>query len=318
MEGSLNIVFLDASTLGSSISLDPIARQGKLTSYPFTHVDEAAQRLANADVAIVNKTKVTKELIDACPNLKLVCVAATGMNNIDLAYAAEKNIVVKNVANYSTDSVAQVTFGLVLGLLNKLCAFDAHVKSGDYSKGLIFTYLGYDHTELAGKCYGIIGMGNIGKRVAQIATAFGCKVLYYSTSGNNSSASEYERVSLEELLKTSDVISIHAPLNEQTKNLIIKPQLQLMKPTAILVNVGRGGIVNELDLLEAIEDSVIAGAGLDVFKKEPIPANHPFLTSKANSKLILLPHIGWASVEARTRLVEKIAENIKNFKIERS
>ncbi len=313
----MKIVFLDASTLGDNVSLDPIRKQGELLCYPNTKRDEAVERLQGADIAIVNKTKITKELIDACPQLKLVCVAATGMNNVDLEYAAQKGIPVKNVADYSTDSVAQVTFSLVLGLLNKVCAFDDYVKSGRYSKGDIFSYMGVEHTELAGKRYGIIGMGNIGKKVAAIATAFGCEVVYYSTSGKNDSAAQYKRLSLDELLKTSDIVSVHAPLNEQTNGLLAMTQLKQMKPTAILVNVGRGGIVNEQDLVTALEQNTIAGCGLDVFTKEPLPADHPLLTTAAKNKLLLLPHIGWASVEARVRLVERIAKNIEAFKADR-
>lgn len=309
----MNIAFLDCSTVGST-SLNPLAEQGNLTCYPYTQSEEIIERLQDIDIAVVNKTKITKEVIDACPQLKLVCVAATGMNNIDLEYAAQKGVVVKNVADYSTNSVAQVTFALVLELINKTCCFDKYVKNGSYSNGTIFSYLDEEFTELTSKRYGIIGMGNIGKKVAAIATAFGCEIVYYSTSGKNNSATDYKRVDLDELLETSDIISIHAPLNEQTKKLIALPQLQKMKKSAILINVGRGGIVNEEDLITALEQNYIAGCGLDVYKYEPISADHPFLKTKAKDKMVLLPHIGWASVEARERLIAKIAENIKAFK----
>ena len=309
----MNIVFLDCSTVGKT-SLKPLEEQGDFSCYQYTQPEETIERLQSADVAIVNKTKITKEVIDACPQLKLVCVAATGMNNIDLEYATQKNIVVKNVADYSTNSVAQVTFALVLELINKTCCFDTYVKNGSYSNGTIFSYLGEEFSELAGKRYGIIGMGNIGKKVAAIATAFGCEVAYYSTTGKNNSVIEYKRVELDELLETCDIISIHAPLNDQTKKLIALPQLQKMKRNAILINVGRGGIVNEEDLITALEQGYIAGCGLDVYKYEPISIDHPFLKTKAKDKMVLLPHIGWASVEARERLVAKIAENIAAFK----
>ncbi|MDR0659972.1 MAG: D-2-hydroxyacid dehydrogenase [Prevotellaceae bacterium] len=309
----MNIAFLDCSTVGST-SLKPIEIQGNLTCYPYTHEKETIERLQDIDIAIVNKTKITKEVIDACPRLKLICVAATGMNNIDLEYAAQKNIAVKNVADYSTNSVAQVTFALVLELINRIGCFDVYVKNGSYSNGTIFSYLEEEFTELAGKRYGIIGMGNIGKKVAAIAIAFGCEVVYYSTSGKNSSATAYKRVELDELLETSDIVSIHAPLNDQTKKLIALPRLQKMKSSAILINVGRGGIVNEEDLVTALEQGYIAGCGLDVYKYEPISADHPFLKTSAKNKMVMLPHIGWASVEARERLIAKIAENIKVFK----
>jgi glycerate dehydrogenase len=309
----MNIVFLDCSTVGDT-SLKPLEEQGDFSCYQYTQPEETIERLQGADVAIVNKTKITKEVIDACPQLKLVCVAATGMNNIDLEYAAQKDVVVKNVADYSTNSVAQVTFALVLELVNKTCCFDTYVKNGSYSNGTIFSYLGEEFSELAGKRYGIIGMGNIGKKVAAIATAFGCEVVYYSTTGKNNSATDYKRVELDELLETCDIISIHAPLNDQTKKLIALPQLQKMKRNAIFINVGRGGIVNEEDLVTALEQGYIAGCGLDVYKYEPISTDHPFLKTKAKDKMVLLPHIGWASIEARERLVAKIAENIATFK----
>lgn len=310
----MNIVFLDRSTVGD-ISLQPIEQEGNLTCYENTASEDTIKRLQDADIAIVNKTKITKEVIDACPQLKLVCVAATGMNNIDLEYAAQMGVTVKNVADYSTNSVAQVTFALALELINKTCCFDTYVKNGSYSKGTIFSYLDEEFSELAGKRYGIIGMGNIGKKVAAIATAFGCEVVYYSTSGkNNSATTDYKRVELDELLKTCDIVSIHAPLNDQTKKLIALPQLEKMKPTAILINVGRGGIVNEEDLVTALENDYIAGCGLDVYKYEPISEEHPFLKTKAKDKMVLLPHIGWASVEARQRLIAKIADNIKAYK----
>lgn len=308
----MNIVFLDCSTVGNT-SLTPLKGQGNFSCFSYTQPEEVIERLQGVDVAIVNKTKITKEVIDACPQLKLICVAATGMNNIDLEYAAQKNIVVKNVADYSTNSVAQVTFALVLELINKTACFDAYVKSGSYSNGTIFSYLGEEFNELAGKRYGIIGMGNIGKKVAAIATAFGCEVVYYSTTGKNNSASEYKRLELGELLETCDIVSIHAPLNDQTKNLIALAQLQKMKQSAILINVGRGGIVNEEDLVIALEQSYIAGCGLDVYKYEPISVDHPFFKTRAKDKMVLLPHIGWASIEARERLVAKIAENIATF-----
>lgn len=309
----MNIAFLDCSTVGGT-SLKPIQEQGNFTCYLYTNPENTIERLQGVDIAIVNKTKITREVIDACPQLKLICVAATGMNNIDLEYAAQKNIVVKNVADYSTNSVAQVTFALVLELANKTCCFDKYVKNGSYSNGTIFSYLGEEFSELAGKRYGIVGMGNIGKKVAAIATAFGCEVVYYSTSGKNDSAKEYRRIELDELLETSDVVSIHAPLNEHTKKLVALPQLQKMKRSAILINVGRGGIVNEEDLVTALEEGYIAGCGLDVYKYEPISADHPFLKTTAKDKMVLLPHIGWASVEARERLIAKIAENIKLYK----
>jgi glycerate dehydrogenase len=307
----MKIVFLDSATIGSDISLLPLAELGDFVSYTHTKNEDIVSRLADANVAIVNKVIITKEIIDSCPKLKLICVAATGINNIDFEYARAKNIEVKNAVNYSTNSVVQVTFGILLEIVNKTSAHDSFVKSGRYSQSKIFTCLEFPFAEIAGKRYGIIGMGNIGKKVAQIAKAFGAEVCYYSTSGKNNSIIEYKQLTLSELLSTCDIISIHAPLNAQTNNLINEKALKQMKSTAILINMGRGGIVNETDLSNALDNNVIAFAGIDVFTQEPIDKNHPYMTMKNKNRLVLSPHIAWTSIEARKCLVDKIAENIK-------
>ena len=308
----MKIVFLDASTIGDVSNMSEITSLGNYVEYPFTLHGQRIERLTDADVAIVNKVVIDRDVMDACPNLRLVCVAATGMNNIDLAYAAEKGIVVKNVAGYSTNSVAQVTISLVLELLTRTHYYNAYIQNGSYSASPIFTHFGQPFWELSGKQYGIIGLGTIGKRVAAIVEALGANVCYYSTSGKNLN-NRYEHLDLNRLLQTSDVVSIHAPLNDQTYHLIGISQLRMMKQSALLVNVGRGGIVDEAALAEAIDSDIIAGAGLDVFTREPLPADHPLLAVCNKDKLLLLPHIAWASVEARTILVSRIAENIKCF-----
>lgn len=309
----MKIVFLDSATIGSDISLQPIIALGDFVSYSHTKHEDVVSRLADADVAIVNKIVITKDIIDACPKLKLICVAATGINNIDFEYARTKNIEVKNAVNYSTNSVVQVTFGILLEIINKTGEHNNFVRSGKYAQGEMFTCLEFPFSEISGKRYGIIGMGNIGKKVAQIAKTFGAEVCYYSTSGKNNSITEYKQLMLNELLSTCDIISIHAPLNAQTNNLIAEKELKLMKHEAILINVGRGGIVNETDLANAIDNNIIAFAGVDVFTKEPIDKNHPYLTMKNKNRLILTPHIAWASIEARKCLVGKIADNIKAY-----
>jgi len=308
----MKIVFLDASTVGNVTNKDEIRRLGDYVEYPVTSHEQRIERLVDADVVIVNKVKIDRDVIAACPKIQLVCVAATGLNNIDLACAEEKGVTVKNVAGYSTNSVAQVTFALVLELLIRTQYYNEYIQSGDYSLSPIFTHYGKPFAELAGKQHGIIGLGAIGKRVAAIAEAFGAHVCYYSTSGKNF-VSQYKHLDLNELLHTSDIVSIHAPLNERTNNLLGISQLRMMKPSAILVNVGRGGIVDEKALAEAIDTNIIAGAGLDVFTQEPILPQNPLLTVKNREKLLLLPHIAWASIEARTLLISRIAENIKNF-----
>lgn len=304
----MKIVFLDAATMGN-VSFDAIERFGELSLYPLSSPEEALERVADCDVLIINKVKVTKELIDAAPRLRLICEAATGVNNIDLAYAQEKGIPVRNVAGYSTDSVVQCTFMHILSLVGKARYFDSYVKDGRYSGSGIFTEASVSYHELSGKTMGIIGMGNIGSRVARVAEAFGMKVCYFSTSGT-SHCKEYPSLPLGELLKTSDIVSIHAPYNERTAGLIGAAELSLMKPTSILVNMGRGGIVDEKALAEAVDAGSIAGAALDVFVSEPLPQDSPLLHVSHPERFSFSPHIAWASEEARQRLTDLIAENI--------
>jgi lactate dehydrogenase-like 2-hydroxyacid dehydrogenase len=308
----MKIVFLDAKTIGKVPNFHLFEKLGDFTFYQTTKPEERLERLKNANVVITCKVIIDKELIDSCPALKLICIAATGINNIDVEYAAKKGIPVKNVANYSTESVAQMTIGMILYLANQLNYFDRYVKTGCYTQSDMFTHYGPDFYELKSKRAGIIGLGNIGKRVAHILEAMGMEVVYFSTSGKNNN-NDYLRLELEELLITSDIVSIHSPLNEHTKNLLTLPKLKLMKPTAFLVNAGRGGIVNEYDLVESINQHVIAGAGLDVYEKEPMAADSPILKAKYPERLVLSPHSAWTSVEARTLLVEKIVANIAEF-----
>jgi glycerate dehydrogenase len=250
--------------------------------------------------------------MDACSRLKLVCVAATGMNNVDLEYARQKDIEVRNVAGYSTESVAQSTFSMLFYLLHKSRYYDEYVLSGDYVKSPVFTHSGPSFWELKNKTFGIIGMGTIGSRVAQLATAYKSRVIYYSTSGKNREAG-YKNVDLKELLKTSDVISIHCPLNDQTHNLIGSQELDMMKPEVILLNMGRGGIVNEKALANAIDTKQISGAAVDVLTSEPIKHDNPLVKVENKDRLFITPHIAWASIESRRLLVEKISQNIIDF-----
>ena len=304
----MRIVFLDASTLGAA-SLEPISALGELVCYPYSSPQEALERVNEAEVLIINKVKVTAELMDAAPNLRLICEAATGVNNIDLEAAAQRGIPVKNVAGYSTDSVVQLTFALILNLLCRTAEYDAYVKSGEYSASPIFTEVSRPFMELAGKTMGIVGMGTIGQRVAKAAEAFGMKVIYFSTSGT-SHCKDYPSVSIEELMTSSDIVSIHAPLNARTNGLIKARELSMMRPEAIVINIGRGGIVDEKALADAISEGRIAGAGLDVFTREPLPADNPLLHTAHPERLSFTPHIGWASREALDRLVQGIASNI--------
>ena len=307
----MKIVFLDASTLGAA-SLEPIQALGNLVCYPYSSPLEALERVKEAEVMIINKVKVTAALMDAAPKLKLICEAATGVNNIDLEAAAARGIPVKNVAGYSTDSVVQLTFALILNLLCRTASYDNYVKSGAYSASPIFTEVSRPFTELAGKTMGIVGMGAIGQRVAKAAEAFGMKVIYFSTSGT-SHCKDYPSVSIDTLMQDSDIVSIHAPLNARTNGLIGARELALMRPSAIIINIGRGGIVDEKALADAISQERIAGAGLDVFTSEPLPADNPLLHTAHPERLSFTPHIGWASKEALNRLVQGIASNIRGL-----
>lgn len=304
----MKIAFLDAATMGD-VSFEPFERLGDFTRYESSTPEEARERVRDLDVLLINKVLVNKELIDSAPNLKLICIAATGVNNIDVEYAESKGIPVRNAVGYSTDSVVQTTFMHILSLVGGGPYFDESVKSGSYSRSGMFTDPNWNWWELAGKTIGIIGMGNIGTKVARIAEAFGMKVCYYSTSGTGH-CKDYPCLSLEELLKVSDIVSVHAPLSERTLGLIGKEQLALMKESAYLVNVGRGAIIVEEDLAEAVDNGVIAGAGVDVFVTEPVPEDHPYLKMKHPERMRFSPHIAWASIEARKRLIDIMADNI--------
>ena len=307
----MKIVFLDADTLGATPTSE-FASLGEFVSYPTSTREEALARVGNCDTLIINKIIVDAALMDAAPKLKLICVTATGVNNIDLVEAEKRGIAVRNVSGYSTDSVVQSTFAHLLSLLGDSPYFDDCVKSGRYSSMSIFCDISHPYTEIVGKTLGIIGLGAIGKRVAAIAGMFGMKVIYYSTSGT-SHCKLYPSVSLDELLESSDVVSIHAPLNERTRSLIGQAQLAKMKKSALLLNLGRGGIVDEEAVAFAVDNGVIAGAALDVFEKEPLPATSPLLHLRHPERFRFSPHTAWASREALARLVSKVADNIRNF-----
>lgn len=304
----MKIVFLDAATVGDT-SLAPIARLGELVCYDRSTPAEARERVGDCGVLIVNKVRVDSGLLDAAPALKLVCEAATGVNNIDVEACEKRGIPVRNVAGYSTDSVVQETFMHLLSLLGKAPYFDGAVKSGAYSRSGLFTDVSHPFIEITGKTLGIIGMGTIGQKVASVAAAFGMRVIYFSTSGTGH-CKDYPCVDLDTLLAESDVVSIHAPLNARTQGLLKMAELRKMKPSAFLINMGRGGIVDEADLAAAVDEGVIAGAALDVFTVEPLPSDHPFLHVKHPERFRFTPHTAWASVEARERLVAIIADNI--------
>ena len=304
----MKMVFLDAATMGD-VSFAPLEQLGSLLCYDSSTPEEALERVSDCDVLIVNKVRVTPELIDAAHDLKLICETATGVNNIDIEYAAKKGIPVRNVAGYSTTTVAQATFMHILSLVGSAPYFDDAVKSGRYSASGMFTDVSVNWWELAGKTIGIIGMGNIGRKVAQIAEAFGMKVCYFSTSGT-SHCKDYPSLPLEQLLAQSDIVSVHAPLNERTVALIGEKELAMMKSSAYIVNMGRGGIVVEEALVKAVDEGVIAGAALDVYSVEPLPEDSCYLKARHPERFRFAPHVAWASEEARARLLGMVAENI--------
>ena len=308
----MKIVFLDRKTIGQDMDLSMFQELGEVVEYDFTKVNEVPERVQDADVLIINKAPINEQTVGTAKNLKLVCVTATGTNNLDKQFLEKRGIAWRNVAGYSTETVTQHTFAMLFYLLESLAYYDQYVKSGSYINDTIFSHFSTSFHELHGMTWGIIGLGAIGRRVAEIATAFGCNVQYYSTSGKNSN-SKYKRVELDELLSTSDIVSIHAPLNEQTEGLINKEALAKMKKSAILLNVGRGPIIVEEDLAKALQNETIKAAGLDVLCAEPMSENNPLFEIKDSTKLFISPHMAWASLEARTRLMQTIFEQVRDF-----
>ena len=308
----LKIVFLDANTVGEVPNFKVLAKQGDIEIFENTSQHQILERCQGKDVIITNKVQLNKEILEALPDLKLICVAATGINNINIEYAEHRGIQVKNVTDYSTESVAQVTFAMLLYLINRPYYYDTFVKSGAYAKSDLFTHFGKPFWELHGKRMGIIGLGTIGRRVAQIAQSFGMEVVFYSTTGRNNNIN-YKRFDLNTLLGTSDVISIHAPLSDQTRGLIDYEKFKLMRSCAILLNTGRGGIVVEKDLARALNENLIGTAGIDVLENEPINNDNPLLKVNDKEKILITPHIAWTSIEARQRLIDKLARNIESY-----
>ena len=316
MEITMKIVFLDVKTIGEDIDLSAYDTLGEVVKYDFSSPEQIPERIKDADVIVLNKAPINEQTIGTAHNLKLVCVTATGTNNLDKEYLASRGIGWRNVAGYSTESVAQHTFALLFYLLEKMSYYDAYVKEERYVNDTIFTHFAEHFTQICGKTWGIIGLGNIGRRVADIAKAFGANVIYYSTSGKNNQ-DKYTRVVFDTLLATSDIISVHAPLTEETEGLMNKDAFAKMKSNAIFLNLGRGAIVVEQDLADALNNHQIAAAGLDVLTVEPMSPDNPLISIKDSKRLLITPHIAWASVEARTKLMNIILEQIKEWECAR-
>lgn len=308
----MKIVFLDAITIGSVIDLSDFETLGEVVKYGFTTPEETPERVADADIIITNKAPINEETIRNAKKLKLVCVTATGTNNLDKPYLEKRGIAWRNVPAYSTEIVAQHTFALLLYLMEKLRYYDDYVKEERYVNDTVFTHFAEHFFQISGKTWGIIGLGNIGRKVTEIARAFGANVIYYSPSGSPAQEG-YTQVDFDTLLSTSDIVSVHAPLNEYTEGLMNAEAFAKMKPTAIFLNLGRGPIVVEQDLYEALENNTIMAAGLDVLCQEPMSPDNPLLKIKDSKKLFITPHIAWASVETRTKLMHIIYEQIKEF-----
>lgn len=308
----MKIVFLDAKTLGDDIDYSGFEQMGEVVRYPFTSPEEAPERVTDADVLIVNKVPVNSRTIASAEHLKLVCVTATGTNNLDKDYLAQRGIAWRNVAGYSTESVAQHTFAMLFYLLENLRYYDDYVKDGHYINDRIFTHFARTFHELGEMTWGILGLGAIGRRVADLAKMFGARVIYYSASGAPAQDG-YTQVDFDTLLAESDILSVHAPLNEYTEGIMNAEAFRRMKSSAILLNLGRGQIINEADLAEALNGGTIRAAGLDVLCAEPMSKDNPLLTVRDKDRLLITPHIAWAAVETRQRLMKIIERQIREF-----
>lgn len=308
----MKIVFLDAKTVGDDLDLSGFDSLGEVVKYDFSTPEEARERTRDADVVILNKVPVNEASIGEADHLKLVCVTATGTNNLDKEYLEQRGIAWRNAAGYSTETVAQHTFALLFYLMEKLRYYDEYVKTERYVNDTMFTHFANTFHELSGRTWGIVGLGVIGRRVADLAALFGCRVIYYSTSGKNSQPG-YERVDFDTLLRASDIVSVHAPLDKNTQGLMNAAAFAKMKPSAIFLNLGRGPIVVEQDLADALNDGVIAAAGLDVLSVEPMSADNPLRAIKDSERLIITPHIAWASLEARVRLMKTVEDQVRDY-----
>lgn len=309
----MKIVVLERNSVGTDIDMSCYEELGDVIYYDNTiTIEEVGERIRDAEIVIANKAPLREEALKKASNLKLVCILATGYDNCDIGYCKERGIKVTNVVNYSTAMVAQHTITLALSLSQKIIHYDQYVKSGEYSAQNSFSYFAFPFHELDGKIWGIVGMGNIGSRVAEVASALGCRVICHSLSGKGRQTT-YEQVDKDTLLAQSDYLSLHCPLSDLSQNFIDAEAFGKMKSSAILINVARGPVVNTKDLYQALMEGQIAAAGLDVLEKEPMEASNPLSAIKDSSKLIITPHLAWASVEARTRCVMGVYENIKAY-----
>jgi glycerate dehydrogenase len=305
----MKVVILDAKTLGEDIDLSPVTQENETVVYEKTEPCLVAERIKDCQAVVVNKIVLNESNLCDAKNLKLICLAATGYDNVDIKYCKENGISVFNVVGYSSSSVCQVTVSMVLDLFNKMPQYYSYVKNGDYTKNNIANYLVPSYRELNGKTWGILGCGNIGSSVARVALAFGCRVLAYK----NTPSREFENATLEEILRCSDIISIHLPYTEKTHNLIDEKAVSLMKDGVVVVNTARGKIVDETAILNGLEKGKIGGFGTDVYPVEPFGESSVYWTLKDKENVCMTPHMSWGAVESRNRCIKIIGENIKAF-----
>lgn len=310
---NVKIVILERNSVGTDVSVDCMKDFGDVIVYGNTVTpEEVRERVREADIVIANKSPLREETLRDAPGVRLICEFATGYDNCDLEYCRSRGIKVANVRDYCTAMVAQHTFTMALALSQKLFHYDSYVKSGQYSGQDRFSNFDVPFYELEGKVWGIVGMGNIGRRVAKIASAFGCKVIFHSITGT-SACTEYPQADKETLLGESDFLSLHCPLSDLSRHFIDKDALERMKSSAVLLNVARGPVVDNAALYEALVSEKLGAAGLDVVEKEPLEPENPLSRLKDSSRLIITPHLAWASVEARRRCVEEAYKNIEAF-----
>ena len=306
----MRIVLLDTATLGEDVDLSPITSLGEADVYKNTSPEEVAERLRDAEVAVLNKIKLNESNLSGAKNLRLICVTATGYDNIDIEYCRSRGIAVCNVPGYSTDSVAQITVAMALSLVSHLKEYTEFVNDGSYTASGVANRLVPVYHELSSMTWGVLGGGAIGSRVAAVAEAFGAKVLVCRRQKDD----RYEQVDFDELCRRSDILSLHVPLNDGTKNILNAERIATMKPSAIVVNVARGAVADEEALVRAIEEGKLGGLGIDVYTKEPFDAEHPYNRILGQPNVCLTPHMAWGSFEARARCVDVVAKNIEAFK----
>ncbi len=305
----MNIVMLDVGTLGADIDLSPIRAMGQTVEYPNTSPEQVSDRIAEAEVVVCNKIKLNAANLPSAKHLRLICVTATGYDNIDLDTCRRLGIALCNVPAYSTESVAQLTLSMALSLVGHLHEYRTFVHDGSYSASGMANHLSPPYRELSSLCWGVVGGGAIGSAVAALAQAFGCRVLMCRRTPDD----RFAQADLDTVCREADILSLHVPLTDGTRGMISRERIAAMKPGAILINVARGAVTDEEALTEAVESGHLGGLGVDVYSTEPFGADHPFARILSRPNVILTPHMAWGALEARNRCMSVIAENMASF-----